>query len=177
VRITSTKFPLDKPSDATFYSTESELKLAINGIYSDLYFHPANSTQLNLLLDCVSDIGWDRDANSTLQLAARGLQNPTQKLFSDTWFQYYSTISKCNLLLANMHKAKETTNAQVYSRTEGEARFFRAYSYHLLTSLYGDVPLLTEPQSDITEKPAATPAKEVVAFIISELEAAAAFCR
>ncbi|MGV8134365.1 MAG: RagB/SusD family nutrient uptake outer membrane protein [Mangrovibacterium sp.] len=167
------KFPLDKPSDATFYSTESELNLAINGVYSDLYFHPANSTQLNLLLDCVSDIGWDRDANSALQLAARGLQNPTQEFFSDTWFQYYGTISKCNLLLANMHKAKEVTNEQVYKRIEGEARFFRAYSYQMLTSLFGDVPLLTEPQSDVTEKPAATPAKEVVPFILSELETAA----
>ena len=164
------KFPLDKPSDATFYSTESELKLGVNGIYSDLYFHPANSTQLNLLLDCVSDIGWDRDANSPFQLLARGLQNPTLKLFSDTWFQYYSTISKCNLLLANMHKAKENTNPDIFSRIEGEARFFRAYSYYMITSLYGDVPLIVEPQSDITEKPASTPKNEIITFILNELE-------
>ena len=26
------KYPLDKPSDATFYSTESELTMAVNGI-------------------------------------------------------------------------------------------------------------------------------------------------
>ena len=164
------KFPLDKPSDATFYSTESELNLAVNGVYSDLYFHPANSTQLNLLLDCVSDIGWDRDANSAFQLLARGLQNPTQKLFSDAWFQYYSTISKCNLLLANMHKAKENTSQEVFNRIEGEARFFRAYSYFFLTNLYGGVPLIVEPQSDITEKPASTPKNEIVKFILNELE-------
>lgn len=164
------KYPLDKPSDATFYSTESELKLAVNGIYSDLYFHPRNSMQLNLLLDCASDIGWDRDAGSSIQLMARGLQNPTLDLFSNTWFQYYSTISKCNLLLANMDKARENTSADVFKRVEGEARFFRAYSYHLLTNFYGDVPLITEPQTDVNAKPASTPKSEIIEFILNELE-------
>ena len=164
------KYPLDSPSDATFYSTESELNLAVNGIYSDLYFHPRNSMQLNLLLDCASEIGWDRDANSSIQLLARGLQNPTQNLYSDTWFKYYSTISKCNLVLANMHKAKENTKADVYNRIEGEARFFRAYSYYLLTFFFGDVPLIDEPQTDISEKPVKTPKSEIIEFILSELE-------
>lgn len=165
------KYPLDKPSDATFYSTESELSLAVNGIYCDLYFHPRNSMQLNLLLDCASDIGWDRDAGSPIQLLARGLQNPTQDLFSDTWFKYYSTISKCNLLLSNMNKAKENTSAEVFNRIEGEARFFRAYSYHLLINLFDDVPLIKEPQTDVNEKPGSTPKSEIVEFILSELEA------
>lgn len=166
-----TKFPLDKPSDETFYSTESELFLAVNAIYSDLYFQPLNSMPLQLVLDGASDIGWDRDQNSDIQLLTRSLQNPTQVLYSATWFNYYKGISKCNLLLANMHKAKGNTKADIYNRIEGEARFFRAYYYHLLISFFGDVPLIKEP-SDINEKVATTPKIEILSFILDELELA-----
>ena len=73
------KYPLDKPSDATFYSTESELTMAINGIYfKSMYFQQAASP-LNLILDCASDIGWDRDQGSDLQLLGEGLHVPTNE--------------------------------------------------------------------------------------------------
>ena len=165
------KFPLDKPSDATFYSTESELSLAVNAIYNDLYFHPTVSMPMHLVLDAASDIGWDRDQNSDLQLLSRSLQNPTQSWYSNTWFKYYQGISKSNLLLANMEKAKQKTNAGVFSRIEGEARFFRAYNYFLLISFFGDVPLIKEPIA-VSEKLAVVPKTEILNFVLDELEAA-----
>src|SRR5690606_10288274 len=54
-----------------------------------------------------------------------------------------------------------------------EARFFRAYWYQWLISLYGDVPFVTEP---IDPQEAALPRTnktEIYQFILSELDAAA----
>lgn len=166
------KYPLDKPSDATFYSTESELIMAVNGIYNtSMYFQKAASP-LNLVLDCASDIGWDRDQGSDLQLLGEGLHVPINTTFNEIWCNGYSVISQCNMLLANMHKAQAITNTKIYQRIEGEARFFRAYHYHLLVNFFGNIPLLTEPQL-ITNKPTQTDRATVTDFILKELDAAA----
>jgi hypothetical protein len=167
------KFPLDKPSDATFYSTESELITAINGIYNTSFYFKKADSPMNIIIDCASDISWDRDQGSELQLLGEGLQVPTHNLYYDLWFNGYSVIAQCNMLLTNMHKAQSTTSVSLYERIEGEARFFRAYHYHLLLNYFGNIPLLTETQT-ITEYPSQASSKEVHDFILKELEEAAA---
>lgn len=167
------KFPLDKPSDATFYSTESELLTAINGVYNTSFYFTKADSPMNIIIDCASDISWDRDQGSELQLLGEGMQVPTHSLYNDLWFNGYSVISQCNMLLTNMHKAKEITPEALYERIEGEARFFRAYHYHLLLNYFGNIPLLTEPQK-ITDYPSQAPPSEVNDFILKELEDAAA---
>ncbi|WP_106828347.1 RagB/SusD family nutrient uptake outer membrane protein [Parabacteroides pacaensis] len=166
------RYPLDKPSDATFYSTESELIMAVNGIYNTSMYYQKAASPLNLVLDCASDIGWDRDQGSDLQLLGEGLQVPTNDTYNELWFNSYSVIAQCNMLLTNMHKAQTVTNPATYQRIEGEARFFRAYHYHLLVNFFGNIPLLTEPQS-ITDKPGQTDRAVVTDFILNELEEAA----
>lgn len=166
------KYPLDEPSDATFYSTESELLTAASGIYNTSFYFKKADSPINIIIDCASDIGWDRDQGSELQLLGEGMQVPTHSLYYDIWFNSYSVISRCNMLLANMHKSKEITSAAVYERTEGEARFFRAYHYHLLLNYFGNIPLLKEPQK-ITDYPSQASPSEVNDFILEELEAAA----
>jgi hypothetical protein len=166
------KFPLDKPSDATFYSTESELTTAVNGIYNTSFYFKKADSPVNIIIDCASDISWDRDQGSELQLLGEGLHVPTHSFYYDLWFNGYSVISQCNMLLNNMHKAQKLTPASLFERIEGEARFFRAYHYHLLLNYFGNIPLLVDPQS-ITDYPAQAPPSEVHDFILKELEAAA----
>ena len=166
------KFPLDKPSDATFYSTESELVTAVNGVYNTSFYFKKADSPVNIIIDCASDISWDRDQGSELQLLGEGLQVPTHALYNDIWFNGYSVISQCNMLLANMYKAREVTSASLYERIEGEARFFRAYHYHLLLNYFGNIPLLTEPQQ-ITDYPEQAQPRDVADFILKELEEAA----
>ena len=59
------------------------------------------------------------------------------------------------------------------ARLKAEARFLRADHYTTPTTFWGDVPLITEPLG-IQEQVSRTPKSEVVDFIISELDAAAA---
>jgi len=166
------KFPLDNPSDATFYSTESELITAVNGIYNTSFYFKKADSPVNIIIDCASDICWDRDQGSELQLLGEGLQVPAHALYNDLWFNSYSVISQCNMLLTHMHRAQSTTPATLYKRIEGEAQFFRAYHYHLLLNYFGNIPLLTEPQN-ITDYPSQASPSDVNDFILKELEEAA----
>ncbi len=169
------KFPLDSPSDATFWSTESELQLSINAIYRSLYFTDRDVTHLpfQFLLDLATDISWDRNLSSW-QLLSQGLITPNDEpLITGTWNSAYQTIGQCNRLLANMEHAQEVTDPEVYERIAAEARFFRAYWYHLLTSFYGDVPFTVEPLDVFDAKLPRTARSEIHTFILNELDAVA----
>ena len=141
------KYPLDSPSDATFWSTQSELELAINAIYTSLYFTDRTATHVpfQFLFDFTTDIGWDRNL-SVWRLISQGQITPAEEsLIYGAWSNAYATIGHCNRLLANMDRAIDNTDPQVYQRIAAEARFFRAYWYHLLIELYGDVPFTDQP--------------------------------
>lgn len=65
------RYPLNNPSDATFLSNETELKMAVAGCYSTLWYN-FEGMPFHLCLDAASDIEWDRNG-STLQAVGRGL--------------------------------------------------------------------------------------------------------
>lgn len=170
------KFPLDEPSDATFWSTETELIMSVNAIYRSLYETDRDVTHVpfQFLLDLATDISWDRNLSSW-QLLSKGLITPNDApLITGMWNAAYQTIGQCNRLLANMDRAREVTSPEVYARVEAEARFFRAYWYHMLVNLYGDVPFTTTPLDVFDAALGRTSAEEIHAFVLDELDAAAA---
>ena len=166
------KYPLDSPSDVTFYSNETELTMAVNAIYTNLYYSSGNKFPFQLVLDVVSDIEWDRNQNSELQLTSKGLHTTTMDLFYTTWDEMYKGIGECNNLIHYMNRAKGNTPENAYKRIEAEARFFRAYFYHMLVELYGDVPLIKEPLDIFNSKISKTTKSDILQFIYSELDAA-----
>lgn len=170
------RLPLDQPSDATFWSTESELKLAANALYRSLYFtdrDPTVHVPFQFLFDYASDISWDRNLN-VWQLLGQGMVTSTEEtLIYGTWQKAYETIGHCNRILAYMEQAQSVTSPEIYHRVMGEAQFFRAYWYHLLINLYGDVPFTTEPLSVFDAKLPRTDRDQIYAFVLQELDAAA----
>lgn len=91
------------------------------------------------------------------------------------WSWAYRTINNCNQIIAASASAPTTaTLRQGYkNRISAEARFFRAYAYDFLATLYGgvpliDAPLLLAPRTDFTRSPLAT----VNDFIVSDLNTA-----
>ncbi len=170
------RYPLDQPSDVTFWSTEAELKMAINAVYRSLYFTDRNVVHVpfQFLFDYATDISWDRNLN-VWQLIGQGQVTSVEtSLVFGAWDNAYAQIGHCNRLLAYMHRAEAVTNPQVYARVAAEARFFRAYWYQWLISLYGDVPFIREPLDPGESALSRTSKEEVYKFILDELDAAAA---
>ena len=167
------KVPLSGPSDQTFFSNQDELILAVNGIYSAMAFHPTDDMPFVTTIDAATDIGWDRNT-SGLQSLGKGNQDSNNDYARSYWTNFYRLIGRCNFILDNAEKARSSTSPEIYMRSIAEARFARAYAYHNLIELYGGVPLVTKTLTlDEAQLPRNTK-EEVLAFILTELDAAAA---
>lgn len=88
------------------------------------------------------------------------------------WRELYRVIAQANLVLKNVPMV-EMEEAQK-NKILGEARFLRAWAYFYAVRLWGDIPLITEPQTATSEDffPARTAQEEVYGLIVSDLMAA-----
>jgi hypothetical protein len=100
------------------------------------------------------------------------LLNSQDQFAAVMWSWAYRTINNCNQIIAGAAAAPSTLRQGYKNRISAEARFFRAYAYDFLATLYGDVPLIdtpvSSPRTDFTRTPLAT----VNDFIVSDLTTA-----
>lgn len=161
------KFPLDAPSTDTFLKTEAELQAAIVGCMSPLNLRFGENPYI-IVFDMFSDIAANRDVTPHAMWGT-----PTTNYVNTMWNTMYTVIARCNFILDNIDRVESASEA-VIDRALGEARFLRAYSYTVLTQLYGGVPLVTTTL-DLADAYVSRDSKTaVVDFILSELDAAAA---
>lgn len=74
---------------------------------------------------------------------------PTDAASEKLWSVLYGLINNTNVLIANSGgEVVEGMTREEMQPYEAEARFFRAYAYNMLATLYGGVPLLTEPLTE-----------------------------
>ncbi|PWG78611.1 RagB/SusD family nutrient uptake outer membrane protein [Pararcticibacter amylolyticus] len=157
------RFPLDSPSTITFYSTKTELELAVNALYNS-GIYPQDSEEW-------SDNFWNRAylGNEIIHSTA----TVQSSMFSNTWLSCYKGIARANGILDNINKATDIT-AEYRQQIEAQARFARAYGYSLLIVHFGDVPLIKTTLSLADSyKIKRTPAAEVQKFINDEFDFAA----
>lgn len=153
--------PLDFTSPENTYTEASNLKLGINGLHSflrDALYYGGDA--IVYFYSTMTDVSYNGEnpGNVTYEVLT-----PTNSLFYNLWKNMYKMISRSNELLLYIEK-EETTGWESESQRamyKAEALFFRAYAYRLLTSFYGDVPLIVEavttPKTDFVR----TPLKEV----------------
>lgn len=163
------RFPWDGPSDANYFANEDELMLAVNGLYSAMVYHPLDNMPTNLLLDNMTDMGWDRN-NSSMQSMGRGDHNANNGFALTIWRQSYRIIGKCNFVINNIDRLEGEIEEGLYNRTQSEARFIRAYTYARLTDYYGGVPFLTENVGLYDAEIGKTNKETIVDFILQELQ-------
>jgi len=161
------KYPLNNPSDATFLSNETELRMAVTGCYNTLWTG-VQGMPFHTVFDQISDIGWDRNG-SALQAIGRGSADSRNGDILGLWTNLYQGISRCNYVLANMERGQENIPAQIFAQSKAEARFLRAFYYHYLIELWGGVPLVTEPLTLSEANVGRSSKSEIVDFILTEL--------
>ena len=91
------------------------------------------------------------------------------------WNGLYRVIAQANQLLAQVPDITPMDEGQK-NRVLGQARFLRAWAYFKAVRLWGDVPLITEPQTIESEDfyPTRTSQEEVYKLIVEDLVAAEA---
>lgn len=163
------RFPLDRPSNETFLSNESELEMAVAGVYNSLWYS-YSGTPFSLVFDYASDIAWERNIND-LQVLGLGLADSDNDLTGALWTTFYRGVGRCNNILAKSESLAQVVPEKKYNQLISEVRFLRAFYYFYLNELYGGVPLLITPVP-LSEAQVPRSSKAAVTdFILTELEA------
>ncbi len=147
----------DSITDATFWKTGADFKLAANNLYNGLDRFGFEDTESDIAFNFPNSV-----SNGNLQPAE------TVNLWTDS----YGYIRSSNNIIE-----KGSANAdQEIKRYVAEAKFFRAWYYWKLLRLYGGVPLITKVLA--TNDPALFAPRssrtETVDFILKDLQEAKA---
>jgi hypothetical protein len=151
--------PKDQVSDASFWRTPDQFRLAANDFYYALR-GASNYTEKNS--DIATGVG-----GTDLSSVSNGSYLPPAN--SDLWTNSFVGIRATNYLLA---KATESGLGSQIDRWVGEALFFRAYHYWNLVKTYGGVPLVTTVL-DVTSPEVYAPRstqQQIIDFIITDLD-------
>jgi hypothetical protein len=91
------------------------------------------------------------------------------------WNGLYRVIANANLALDKIPGITPMDEG-LKKRKLGEAQFLRAWAYFYAVRMWGDIPLVTKPQSATSEDffPARAPQEEIYKLIVSDLQAAEA---
>jgi hypothetical protein len=158
----------------TYYTIPEHAEAALAAAYAQTRFigngagiFVANFSMLEVVTGTAkTETGQNSDLNNLV-----GLQyNGDNLLVRNWWNGLYSVIAQCNLVLQRVPAITpmdEVRKAQILA----EARFLRAWSYFYLVRLYGDVPLITVPQTTESEDflPQRKSTEEVYAAIVDDL--------
>ena len=161
--------PSDRFTELTFWQSNDNVNNALNNIYSGIY----NSSNV-FYNEAMSDNAFTKLGINTggVDALASGNFTPSLPRFQSDWAFYYAGIKSCNIFLENVDK-NVTLTAAIKDRMKGEARFVRSWHHFNLMKWWGDVPLLNKDISpDEAKVVARTPKAEVLAFIVTELDAA-----
>jgi hypothetical protein len=166
---------LNEPTDASFYTNEQELNMALTGVYNSIIWKGAYLTPMQHLIDnSATDIGICRGDGDAFNDLGSGIQSSMTAGLLTTYVGYYKGIALANSLLQNMVKAKSVTPEVSYNQIKAQALVIRAYHYMYLTELFGDVPYLetgiSTPAEGLVPR---TPKSQIVDKMLVDLQNAA----
>ena len=167
--VSCTEFLDTKPEDFSkqedYYNSQSKLISAIGSVYFPLASQYANALIIHLapaddeyfgnLADPISIFTYDN----------------TEANIGGLWRACYQGIERANVLIANINVATDISAADRQAIL-GEALFLRGYYYFMLVSGFGDVPLKLTPTESAEVQIARTPAVQVYAQILADMQAA-----
>ena len=170
------------PSNLTptsFYTIPDHAEAAIAATYSELRFigngagiFSANWQLLEALTGTsTTETAQNSDLNNLYGLVHDGYTVH----FVQYWAGLYKVIAQANQVLEKV-PAITPMDAKQKSKILGEARFLRASAYFTAVRLWGDIPLITKPQTASSEDflPARAPVESVYKLIVEDLIAAEA---
>ena len=167
-----TQTPPTSMSKESAYQSEAALEANLNSVYSGLSFF--TSTQFYMYL-CSASL---MQAYTGRRKTDDYLQTHDMTMWSTTssntslYSSLYASVSKCNVLLDGLKTSPVKDDFKI--KIEAETRLMRALYYFILTRLYGDLPLITEPVVDLEQcYVKRSQYSKVYELIISDLEFAA----
>jgi len=164
----------NNPTTESYFKTATELQQGVNAIYSTL----RSGNLVGREWFFTHDMRGGETAPGGSQLEAPRAEllkqpspSPSNSVMTSVWNGTYQMINRANLVISQAPQVTDDPASRDVS--VGEAEFLRAWAYFELVSMWGDVPVYTDPISSPTDYKAKSPAADVYALIISDLTDAA----
>lgn len=155
------RYPLEELSDESFWKTEKDAEMAVSNLYNVLPTWDVDEA-INSD-DAVHGIKWAAGNQS------KGVYDPSDY----GWSGEYGYIRQANLILEKIQEMDLSEDA--YKKLEGQARFFRAYTYFTLIRSFGAVPYIDKPlELTDVENITRTSKDEVYAKVMEDFDVAIA---
>lgn len=155
------RYPLEELSDESFWKTEKDAEMAVSNLYNVLPTWDVDEA-INSD-DAVHGIKWAAGNQS------KGVYDPADY----GWSGEYGYIRQANLVLEKIQEMDLSEDA--YKKLEGQARFFRAYTYFTLIRSFSAVPYIDKPlELTDVENITRTPKDEVYAKVMEDFDIAIA---
>ena len=120
--------PLSSGSSTSWYSNETEITMALNDCYREIFWFKDN------------DFNTDDQIQRALQSEVTGNTITGQSgTVTNLWLNSYKSISRTNTILASLPRAVGTISTAKLDQYAGEAHFIRACRYSDLITHFGDV--------------------------------------
>lgn len=167
--------PLDTINTENYPTTAEELVTVVNGAYQPLQWPKLYNLRMwstdIMAGNSIVGAGGGSDGIETQDMA-NFVTNTDNAGVLDLWRGPWPGILMSNIVLEAAPKMD--IDEDIRQRSMGEAHFLRAHYYFILARFFGDVPLITEPQSSDSDLfPPRDPVAQVYELIISDLNAAA----
>lgn len=162
--------PTDFLAPETFYKNESELKMALSGVYYTLVRTEVYGNYYSCMVANSDDLSFtSRNPAGTSSKIIGNDHNSSNGDVYDIWRRLYEGIKNANMLIDNAPRAN--CNDSIIQNVVGQAKFLRAYYHFLLVQNYYEVPVRNQLIDDIMETQIeATPHREAISWIVSEME-------
>lgn len=166
--------PLDTINTENYPANAEELVTLVNGAYQPLQWPKLYNMRMwttdIMAGNSIVGAGGGADGIETQNLA-NFVTNTDNAGVLDLWRGPWPGILMSNIVLETAPTL--VMDEATRDRSMGEAYFLRAHYYFILARFFGDVPLITVPQSsDANLLPSRDPVEEVYAQIIHDLTAA-----
>lgn len=170
------------PSNLTadsFYQIPDHAEAALASVYADARFFGGGagifSSNWQLLEAMTGTSTTETAQNSDLNNLYSLSHDGNTAHVVNWWNGLYRVIAQANQVLAQVPAITPMPEAQK-TKILGEARFLRAWAYFYAVRLWGDIPLITTPQTATSEdfRPARAPQESVYNLIVEDLLAAEA---
>ncbi|MBL7735696.1 MAG: RagB/SusD family nutrient uptake outer membrane protein [Chitinophagaceae bacterium] len=158
--------PLDFLSPENAYITSDGVEQGINGIYANVRdtWYSYYENDINGLFAKGTDEAYDGEEPGGQRPWTDFSTNivPSSSTILALWKAGYTIIQQCNLLIQRIESADDKIWASEAEKNVylSEAMFFRAFSYRILVTLFGDIPIvkveeINTPKTDFSRAPKA----------------------
>lgn len=158
-----------------YYQTADQVQAATNGLYGSPWFGWNNKVGWAITeLSSGNGFTYSSDVNAFINWS---VPNTNPEILA-AWDSPFTVVAQCNGLIANMPSSISGVPQAMVNNALGEAHLMRAVAYFYLVRVFGNVPIVENPLSEVAnfQTVPANPISDVYKFIVSDLKFAEANC-